>query len=405
MAVPAIGEVGVRFTNRRSARVVLVLALGIVPFSTMFATASPNLATDAALAAPGHAAKPSKAPRSTASPGPSSVPTPSPTAGPTFTMVPSTAPSPSPTPAPTIGPSFTVSPTWFPTNPPTNPPTPSPTASPSQTANPTPCTAFPSDNVWNRDISTLPVRSDSAALVGSIGLSAYLHPDFSATGYGIPINKVNLTTPRYPVTFAYADESDAGPYPIPASPKIEGGSDRHLILWDTEGCGLYEIYDAVLSGGQWTGGSGAIWDLRSNALRPAGWTSADAAGLPILPGLVRYDEVAAGAILHALRFTAPSTARAYIYPARHQAGCSASNCLAPMGLRVRLKASVDISGFGPQARVILAALKRYGMLLADNGSPWYVTGAPDARWNDDDLHALQTLHGSDFEAVDTSALR
>ncbi|HEV2005793.1 MAG TPA: hypothetical protein VGQ85_04190, partial [Candidatus Limnocylindrales bacterium] len=149
----------------------------------------------------------------------------------------------------------------------------------------------------------------------------------------------------------------------------------------------------------------AIWDLRSNALRPTGWTSADAAGLPILPGLVRYDEVAAGAIRHALRFTAPHTRTAYVYPARHQAGQSSSAALPPMGLRVRLKASVDISGFGPQARIILTALKRYGMLLADNGSPWYVTGAPDARWNDDELHALQTLHGSDFEAVDTSALR
>jgi hypothetical protein len=269
---------------------------------------------------------------------------------------------------------------------------------------------FPSDNVWNRDISALPVRSDSAALVASIGLTAYLHPDFSSTayngglGYGIPINTVNLSTPKYPVTFQYADESDPGPYPIPSNPKIEGDSDRHLISWDTQACYLYEIYDAVLSGGQWTGGSGAIWDLRSDALRPAGWTSADAAGLPILPGLVRYDEVAAGAILHALRFTAPYTAQAYIYPARHQAGCTASNCLAPMGLRVRLKASVDISGFGPQAQVILTALKRYGMLLADNGSPWYVTGAPDPGWNDTELHALQTLHGSDFEAVDTSSL-
>jgi hypothetical protein len=251
----------------------------------------------------------------------------------------------------------------------------------------------------------LPVRVDSTTLVTSIGLTSYLHPDFSSTGYGIPINKVNLSTPRSAVTFQYADESDPGPYPIPANPKIEGGSDRHMILWDTQGCHLYEIYDAVLSGGRWSGGSGAIWDLRSNALRPAGWTSADAAGLPILPGLVRYDEVAAGAIRHALRFTAPHTRTAYIFPARHQAGQSSSAALPPMGLRVRLKASVDISGFGPQARIILTALKRYGMLLADNGSPWYVTGAPDARWNDDELHALQTLHGSDFEAVDTSGLR
>jgi hypothetical protein len=246
--------------------------------------------------------------------------------------------------------------------------------------------------------------------MGSIGLSAALHPDFSSLawngglGYGIPFNVTGASTPRQSVSFYYPDESDPGPYPIPASPKIEGGSDRHLLSWDTSACYLYELFDASLSGGQWTAGSGAIWDLRSNALRPAGWTSADAAGLPILPGLVRADEAFAGAINHALRFTAPYTARAYIYPARHQAGCTASNCLAPMGLRIRLKASVDISAYPPVDRVILTALKRYGMLLADNGSAMYLTGAPDARWNDDELHMLQQLHGSDFEAVETSGL-
>jgi hypothetical protein len=207
------------------------------------------------------------------------------------------------------------------------------------------------------------------------------------------------------VTFDYADESDPGPYPIPAGPKIEAGSDRHVVLWDTQGCHLYEIYDAVHTSAGWTGGSGAIWDLSSNALRPNGWTSADAAGLPILPGLARYDEVAAGAILHALRFTAPKTCASHIYPARHDAGAYSCATDPPMGLRVRLKASVNISGFGPQARVILTALKRYGMLLADNGSPWYVSGAPNAGWNDDELHGLQALHGSDFEVVDTSSLR
>jgi hypothetical protein len=207
------------------------------------------------------------------------------------------------------------------------------------------------------------------------------------------------------VTFDYDDESDAGPYPIPSSPKIEGGSDAHLILWDTQGCNLYEIFAADKSGGHWYGGSGAIWDLRSNHLRPNGWTSADAAGLPILPGLVRYDEVAAGAIRHALRFTAPDTCSGHIYPARHDAGSGSCSVNPPMGLRVRLKSSVDISGFGPQARVILLALKRYGMLLADNGSPWYVTGAPNANWNDDELHDFNQLHGSDFEVVDTSNLR
>jgi len=283
-----------------------------------------------------------------------------------------------------------------------------PTAAPTAASTPAPaagpCPLFPATNVWNRDIAALPVRADSATLIASIGLDRGLHPDFSATGDGIPINVVSPDTPRSAVTFQYADESDAGPYPIPATPLIEGGSDRHLLMWDRTGCMLYELFAAVRGGSGWTAGSGAIWNLRSNALRPDGWTSADAAGLPILPGLVRYDEVAAGAINHALRFTAPRTRTEHIYPARHDAGESASSALPPMGLRVRLKASVDISGFGPQARVLLTALKRYGMILADNGSPWYVTGAPDPHWNDDELHDLHQLTGADFEAVDTSGL-
>jgi len=176
-------------------------------------------------------------------------------------------------------------------------------------------------------------------------------------------------------------------------------------MWDTQGCYLYEIYDASKSGTTWNGGSGAIWDLRSNALRPDGWTSADAAGLPILPGLIRYPEVATGAILHAIRFTAPNTRNTHIYPARHDASSLTGAQYPPMGLRVRLKASVNISTFGPNARVILTALKTYGMILADNGSPWYITGAPDPRWNDDELHALQTLTGSSFEVVDTTNFR
>jgi hypothetical protein len=241
-------------------------------------------------------------------------------------------------------------------------------------------------------------------MVASIGIGARLHPDFSAAGgYGIPYNIVGASTPRSAVSFQYASESDKVKYPIPASPKIEGGSDRHLLMVDTSACKLYELYDATKSSsGAWHAGSGAVWDLGSNALRPAGWTSADAAGLPIFPGLVRYDEVAAGAILHALRFTAPSTCAGYIYPARHEAGSGSCASNPPMGLRVRLKASVDISGFGSQARILLIALKRYGMILADNGSPWYVTGAPDPRWNDDALHAIGNLKGSDFEVVDTS---
>lgn len=310
----------------------------------------------------------------------------------------SAASSLSPTAAPTV-----PAPTPKPTAAAVAAPTPQPTAAPP----PAPmgaCPVFPASNVWNRDVSGLPVAANSSTLIGSIGLDANLHPDFSATGYGIPINIVGPSTPRVSVSFGYADESDPGPYPIPANPAIEGGSDRHVLLWDTSACKLYELYAASRSGSSWSAGSGAIWDLRSNALRPDGWTSADAAGLPILPGLIRYDEVAAGAIRHAIRFTAPDTCSGHIYPARHDAGSGSCSVNPPMGLRVRLKASVDISGFGPQARVILIALQRYGMILADNGSPWFVTGAPDAHWNDDELHALHGLSGADFEVVDTSTL-
>ena len=294
----------------------------------------------------------------------------------------------------------------------TLPPTAPPKATPKPTPIPTPapipplsaCPIFPATNVWNRRVDGLPVASNSAALIAAIGLDSSLHPDFSATGYGIPYNVVAASSPRSSVSFQYADESDPGPYPIPARPKIEGGSDRHLLMVDTSACTLFELYAAAKGTSGWTAGSGAIWDLASNVLRPKGWTSGDAAGLPIFPGLVRYPEVAAGAIRHAIRFTAPTTCNGYIYPARHEAGsgsCSL-NLEPPMGLRVRLKASVDVSAFGPQSRVILVALQRYGMLLADNGSPWYITGAPDSRWNDDELHHLGALTGADFEVVDTA---
>ena len=269
------------------------------------------------------------------------------------------------------------------------------------------CPVFPSDNVWNKPVDSLPVSSDSSTLIASIGLNAFLHPDFSSYsggGYGIPYNVVGGGRKKVRVRFQYAAQSDPGPYPIPKHPKIEGGSDRHMLIVDRDNCVLYELYAARKTSTGWKAGSGAIWSMSSNALRSAGWTSADAAGLPILPGLVRYDEVAAGVINHALRFTAPVTRREYIYPARHFASDDTSAALPPMGLRVRLKASVDISHFGPQARVLLQALQTYGMILADNGSPWYVTGAPNAGWNDDDMHQLQTLHGSDFEVVDTSTL-
>ncbi|MBI3748335.1 MAG: hypothetical protein HY262_05765 [Chloroflexi bacterium] len=226
----------------------------------------------------------------------------------------------------------------------------------------------------------------------------------SYAGYGIHYNIVSAATPRATVSFDYDDESDHVGFPIPASPRIEGGSDGHILLVDKDACRLYELFDARRGTAGWAAGSGATWDLRSNTLRPEGWTSADAAGLPILPGLVRYDEVAAGVIAHALRFTASQTRRAYVYPARHYASSSISTSLPPMGLRVRLKASFDTSRLSPQARVIAEALKRYGMILADNGSPWYVTGASDPRFDDDVLHELDVVTGRDLEVVDTSGL-
>lgn len=269
------------------------------------------------------------------------------------------------------------------------------------------CPILPPGNVWNQPVDTLPRAADSARLIRSIGLGENLHPDFSDRGrYGIPINVVGAGTPRTRVRFDYADESDRVGYPIPARPRIEQGGDRHILMLDRDACRLYEIFAARRGqAGRWSAGSGAVFDLRSNALRPAGWTSADAAGLPILPGLARYDEVAGGGIDHALRFTASRTRRAYIHPARHAASDSSDPALPPMGLRVRLKASVPLSGLGPQARAVVVALKRYGMILADNGSPWYVTGAPSAGWDDDDLRGLSRIRGRDFEVVDTRRLR
>jgi hypothetical protein len=268
------------------------------------------------------------------------------------------------------------------------------------------CPVFPASNVWNKPVAGLAVAANSAAMISAIGLDAPVHPDFgSYLGYGIPYNVVSgAKLHKVRVSFGYADESDNVAYPIPAHPRQEGGGDAHVLIVDKSACRLYELYAAHQSGGVWKAGSGAVWNLRSNHLRPDGWTSADAAGLPILPGLVRYDEVAAGAIRHALRFTAERSARSHIYPARHDAG-DADASLPPMGLRVRLKASVDISHFGKQARVVLQALKTYGMILADNGSPWYISGASNKHFDDDDLHALGTITGADFEVVDTSHLR
>ena len=270
------------------------------------------------------------------------------------------------------------------------------------------CPIFPATNAWNQRVDTLPVAPGSSSIVGSIGTSGHLHPDFGSglwdgAPIGIPITVVGSTTARSAVSFDYADESDKGPYPIPKGVKIEGGSDRHAILVDRDACKLYELYALTRTSKGWHAGSGAIWSLTSNQLRPAGWTSADAAGLPILPGLARYDEVAAGRIDHALRFTVSRTRKAYVWPARHAASSQTSASLPPMGLRLRLKAGFNIASFPPQARVVLQALKDYGMIVADNGSNWYISGAPDSRWSNDDLHTLGQVPGSAFEVVDTSS--
>ncbi len=268
---------------------------------------------------------------------------------------------------------------------------------------------FPASNWWNTDISAQPVDANSATLIASCGLRN-LHPDFGTTWNGapngIPYALVGSGQKLRPVTFQYASESDPGPYPIPKAPPIEGGpngtGDRHVIVVDTIAWKLYELFDAhpVNGGLSWRAGSGAVFDLNSNALRPLYWTSADAAGLPIFPGLVRYDEaVQRGAIQHALRFTCPRTRRGFITPARHFASNDPSPSLPPMGMRVRLKASYDITTFPPEVRVILTAMKRYGMLLADNGSGWYVSGAPDPRWNDSNLGTLKRVPSSAFEVV------
>jgi hypothetical protein len=268
---------------------------------------------------------------------------------------------------------------------------------------------FPADNAWNQDVSNEPVDPNSANLIASIGLGASLHPDFgtvwNGAPNGIPYVVVAGSQGRVQINFnAYGDQSDPGPYPVPPSAPIEGGpagtGDRHVIVIDRDNWKLYELYSAFPNGSGWTAASGAVFDLNSNALRPAGWTSADAAGLPIFPGLVRYDEVfGRKEIAHALRFTASRTRRAYVSPARHFASSSTDPNLPPMGMRVRLKASFNTSGFSPAMQVILRALKKYGMILADNGSNWYVSGAPDPRWSDDELNTLKALKGSDFEVV------
>lgn len=276
------------------------------------------------------------------------------------------------------------------------------------------CHVFPEDNIWNQPVDTLPLDTSSDDYIQTIGSSNHLHPDFGSglwegSPIGIPFVDVSGSQPLVDVSFLYADESDPGPYPIPPDAPIEGGEDgtgdRHVLVLDRDDCVLYELFYAFLQGdGTWTAGSGAIFDLDSNTLRPRGWTSADAAGLPILPGLVRYDEVASGEIRHALRFTAPETRQDYVWPARHDASSLTGAQHPPMGQRFRLRSQFDISRFSEPVQVILQALKTYGAILADNGSPWYFSGAPDERWDNDILAELRSIDGSNFEAVDVSGL-
>jgi hypothetical protein len=267
------------------------------------------------------------------------------------------------------------------------------------------CTVLPADNIWNTPIDQLPVSPNSATWVGTIGSASPLHPDFgSDPSNGMPYVLVSGSQIKYPATFTYADQSDPGPYAIPLNAPLEQGSDHHAIAIDTDNCILYEMWEASPLAASWSAGSGAIYNLTSDALRPAGWTSADAAGLPVFPGLVRYDEVAAGAINHALRFTVPQTQNTYVWPARHFASSLTGSQYPPMGARFRLRADFDISGYSAANQVILTALKKYGMMIADNGTSWFIQGVTDPRWNDSDLHNLTQLSGTDFEAVDATGL-
>ena len=272
------------------------------------------------------------------------------------------------------------------------------------------CTLFPADDVWHADVRTLPVNPRSADWIASMGgPTRLLHPDFGPNDaggqpYGIPYSVVAGSAQKVAVSFDYADESDPGPYPFGPSTPVEQGSDAHALVVDRDACKLYELYAANWNGGHPTAGSGAIWDLRSNALRPKGWTSADAAGLPILPGLLRRDEVAAGEVDHAIRLTAARTDRSFLWPARHQAGSASDPTLPPMGAWFRLKASFDISRFRPDTQVVLRAMQRHGLIVADNGSNWYFTGTSEPGWDNALLDQLKTIPAGAFEAVDASSL-
>jgi hypothetical protein len=321
------------------------------------------------------------------------------------------------------------------TRPPAPPPTPPPSASsptpvtptPTPTKQPSPkrqslpsgvslggCPNLPSNNIWHAEVSRLPLHARSSQYVAGIGAQQPVKADFGSGLWdggpiGIPVTYVDNTQRRVPVSFDYADDSDRGPYPIPAAALVEGGAssdgDRHVLVVDRSSCKLYELWDAhPRPDGSWHAGSGAIFDLRGSKLRPKSWTSADAAGLPITPGLVRYDEVAAGHIDHAIRVTVPKSQNAYLWPARHAASSSSDKNLPPMGLRLRLKAGTDLTQLPKQARIVAEAMRTYGVIVADNGSAWYISGVPDPRWNNDALSALGSLHGNDFEAVDTTGL-
>jgi hypothetical protein len=329
------------------------------------------------------------------------------------------APPTTPAPATTAAPVTTAKPnsaTTIAAPPPPPPPTaaPGPRPAPGNPSAVGSCSLFPGSNYWYADVSTLPVHPLSANYVTSVGAAKKMHADFGSGEWdggpiGIPYTVVPAGQPGVNITFEYGDESEPGPYPIPADVPIEGGpaseGDRHILVVEDGTCRLYEVFAAYPDGGGgWTAGSGAVWDLGSNGFRPDGWTSADAAGLPILPGLVRYDEVAAGRIDHAIRMTVPKTQKAYVWPARHRASSNTDPNLPPMGTWFRLRADFDISGFPPEARVVLQALKTHGAIVADNGSAWYISGAPDERWNNDALATLGRVPGSAFEAVDASSM-
>ena len=285
-----------------------------------------------------------------------------------------------------------------------------PTKKPATAAN---CAGMPGDNVWRADVSGLPVHPKSAAFVASIGAGATMHPDFGSglwegAPIGIPVTTVSAGQAKVAVNFEYDGESDRGPYPIPRNAKIEGGpdasGDRHVIVHDKAACKVYELFDAHPQGSGWRAGSGAIFDLKSNKLRRAGWTSADASGLSIFAGLVRYEEVATGHIDHAIRITVPRTRTGYTWPATHSASDRADADLPQLGQRLRLKAGYGTAGMPKQARIVAEAMKKYGVIVADHGSAWYISGAPDDRWNNDALRALKTISGEDFEVVDVSGL-